>query len=107
MKPRMNRTLSSPPRRVAASKRPFTIFACFAFFAVAASAYADDVRLLNAIQQQESSTRGDVIDHGRSDGGKSRGPFRIKYEYWQDSGVPGRWSDCDQAAYARRVVRAY
>lgn len=35
------------------------------------------------------------------------GPLQIHRVYWQDSGVPGRYSDCADLAYSRRVVTAY
>lgn len=35
------------------------------------------------------------------------GPLQIHRVYWQDSGVPGAYSDCADLAYSRRVVSAY
>lgn len=35
------------------------------------------------------------------------GPLQIHRAYWQDSGVPGQYSDCADLAYSRRVVTAY
>lgn len=37
----------------------------------------------------------------------ARGPLQIKRSYWLDSGLPGTWAMCDDAAYAMRVVDAY
>jgi len=41
------------------------------------------------------------------DGGKALGPLQIHRAYWQDSRVPGRYEDCADLAYSRRVVTAY
>jgi hypothetical protein len=41
------------------------------------------------------------------DGGKALGPLQIHRGYWQDSRVPGRYQDCADLAYSRRVVTAY
>lgn len=35
------------------------------------------------------------------------GPLQIHRAYWQDSGVPGTYSQCADLAYSRRVVTAY
>ena len=41
------------------------------------------------------------------DGGKAIGPLQIHRDYWEDSKVPGRFEDCTDLAYARKVVLAY
>lgn len=41
------------------------------------------------------------------DGGRAIGVYQIHPAYWKDSGVPGRWEDCRNPAYARRVILAY
>lgn len=41
------------------------------------------------------------------DGGRAIGLYQIHQRYWQDSGVPGRWRDCVDPDYARRVILAY
>ncbi|MFN0008021.1 MAG: hypothetical protein ACKVXR_08955 [Planctomycetota bacterium] len=41
------------------------------------------------------------------DGGKAIGPLQIHRAYWQDSGVPGRFEDCRELSYARKVALAY
>ena len=41
------------------------------------------------------------------DGGRAIGPLQIHRAYWQDSGIPGRFEDCREIDYARRVVLAY
>jgi hypothetical protein len=38
---------------------------------------------------------------------RALGPLQIHRAYWQDSGVPGRYSDCADLAYSRRVATAY
>lgn len=43
----------------------------------------------------------------KGDNGAALGPLQIHRAYWQDSGVPGRYSDCADLAYSRRVVTAY
>jgi hypothetical protein len=59
--------------------------------------------LLAAMMMVESGGRCDVV----GDGGRSIGPLQIQYCYWRDSGVPGKYQDCKQPEYAKRVVRAY
>lgn len=59
--------------------------------------------VLDAIRHVES--RGDcraVGDHGRS-----IGPYQIQRDYHRDSGVPGRYVQVRNRAYAERVVVAY
>jgi hypothetical protein len=41
------------------------------------------------------------------DGGAAIGPYQIHREYWRDANVPGSFSQCRDARYARRVVIAY
>jgi hypothetical protein len=43
----------------------------------------------------------------RGDNGAALGPLQIHRAYWQDSGVPGTYSQCADLAYSRRVVTAY
>lgn len=43
----------------------------------------------------------------RGDNGAALGPLQIHRAYWQDSGVPGRYSDCADLSYSRRVATAY
>lgn len=38
------------------------------------------------------------------DGGKALGPFQIHYEYWLESGLPGRYEDCANYNYALKVM---
>lgn len=41
------------------------------------------------------------------DDGEALGPYQIHRAYWQDSKVAGRYEQCADEAYARRVVLAY
>lgn len=41
------------------------------------------------------------------DNGRSIGPYQIQRDYWIDAGLPGRYEDCHDPDYARRVVLAY
>lgn len=43
----------------------------------------------------------------KGDDGAAFGPLQIHRAYWQDSGVPGQYSDCADLTYSRRVVTAY
>ena len=60
-------------------------------------------RYLDAIERIES--RGNCNAVG--DGGRSLGPYQIQRSYWKDSGVPGRYEQVRDRAYARRVVLAH
>lgn len=57
-----------------------------------------------ALHHVETSGRLGPIE---GDNGAALGPLQIHRAYWQDSGVPGRYSDCADLAYSRRVVTAY
>jgi hypothetical protein len=41
------------------------------------------------------------------DDGASIGPYQIQRAYWKDAGVSGRYEDCRDVDYARRVMLAY
>lgn len=43
----------------------------------------------------------------KGDNGAALGPLQIHRVYWQDSGVPGTYSQCADLAYSRRVATAY
>lgn len=43
----------------------------------------------------------------KGDHGAALGPLQIRRAYFQDSRVPGRYEDCADLAYSRRVVSAY
>lgn len=65
------------------------------------------LEVLDAIRVVE--TRG-TPNSGRDSGGDSGraiGPFQIHYAYWKDAGLPGKYEDCRDIDYARRVVLAY
>ena len=57
-----------------------------------------------ALHHVETSGRTGPIT---GDAGKALGPLQIHYDYWRDSGVPGKYSDCQNLAYSTRVVAAY
>lgn len=58
---------------------------------------------MSAIRHVESRGRHDAV----GDGGRAIGPYQIHYVYWKDSGVPGRYEQCRDRAYAERVMKAY
>ncbi len=63
--------------------------------------------LLQAIRLVET---GGCEDGGRNaigDGGRAIGPYQIHRPYWQDSRRAGRYQDCRDPEYSRRVVLAY
>jgi len=41
------------------------------------------------------------------DNGKALGPLQIHRAYWQDSRIGGRYEDCADLNYSKRVVAAY
>ena len=59
---------------------------------------------LNAIHMVEASLRVGPI---KGDNGAALGPLQIKKAYWQDSKVKGKYSDCTNLIYSKRVVIAY
>lgn len=59
-------------------------------------------KTLDAIRTVETGGR-DLV----GDSGKAIGPYQVHRECWLDSGVPGRYEDCHDEAYARRVAEAY
>ena len=78
------------------------IFLTLLFLAAmgAKRAYTVD-QILEAIQWVESGDAGDRAEAG--DGGEAKGPMQIHYACWLDSGVPGKWEDCQSTAYSWRV----
>ena len=60
----------------------------------------------NAVRQVEA---GGQPNGGRDAVGKDGeiGPYQITRAYWQDSGVPGRFEQVKDTAYAERVMLAY
>ncbi len=68
------------------------------------AAVADGRDLVDAIHHVESSGRlGPIV----GDGGDSLGPLQIQRACWQDAGVPGKYEDVADLAYAKRVFSAY
>ena len=63
--------------------------------------------VLDAIRVVETGGEPNAGRDATGDGGRSIGPYQIQRAYWIDSGVAGRWEDCRDAEYARRVVKAY
>lgn len=41
------------------------------------------------------------------DNGAALGPYQIHRLYWIDGAVPGRYEDCQDLSYSRKVVTAY
>lgn len=65
-------------------------------------------RLLEAIKQVESKGNPNAV----GDNGKAIGPFQIWRSYWQDAvehdkSIGGRYEDCKNEQYAKRIVLAY
>lgn len=66
--------------------------------------FAQSADLVDAIHQVETSGRLGPI---KGDGGAALGPLQIHKACWIDSGIPGRYEDCADLAYAKRVFDAY
>ena len=66
--------------------------------------YADGSDLVHAIHMVESGGRTGPI---RGDGGAALGPLQIHRACWIDSGIPGKYEDVADLAYAKRVFAAY
>jgi hypothetical protein len=82
------------------------ITVALALLTAAAPAHTID-QILLAIRYVETGSHPRQGDSVRGDGGRARGPFQIHESYCRDSGVPGRYQDCDHLDYSRRVVLAY
>ena len=67
-------------------------------------ATAPHASLLDAIHMVETSGRLGPI---KGDGGAALGPLQIHRACWSDSGVPGKYEDCADLAYSKRVFNAY
>ena len=63
--------------------------------------------VLAAVREVESGGSPDGGRTAHGDGGRALGPYQIHRAYWQDARLPGRYEDCRDPAYARRVVEAY
>ena len=95
----------------------FTLPTILAFI-VTASAVAvpppanfDFDNILDAVQKVETGGSKDPAN-AVGDGGKAIGPLQIHYSYWKDAvdfdpSIGGKYSDCKNEAYARKIVIAY
>jgi hypothetical protein len=84
-----------------------TLLALFAAPVPDSASHHSLPQILAAIRSVE--TRG-LPDSGRDsggDGGRAIGPFQIHLAYWKDAGLPGKYEDCRDIEYARKVVQAY
>jgi hypothetical protein len=62
-------------------------------------------QILRAIHMVETLGRTGKVPAG--DRGRSIGPLQISRAYWSDSGIQGRYQDCLDLGYAKRVVAAF
>lgn len=60
--------------------------------------------LIDAIHMVETGGRLGAI---RGDGGAALGPLQIHRGCWQDANLPGRYEDCADLSYSKRVWAAY
>lgn len=60
--------------------------------------------VVDAIHHVES---GGYATAPMGDGGRARGPLQVHRACWKDSGIAGRWEDCDSLEYSKRVFTAY
>lgn len=60
--------------------------------------------LVDAIHMVETSGRTGPI---KGDNGAALGPLQIHKACWIDANLPGKYSDCADLTYAKRVFRAY
>lgn len=81
------------------------------FLALVPPTCSNDLIVLDAIKQVET---GGCKDPSKAvgDNGKAIGPFQIHYVYWKDAveydpSIGGKYSDCKNEEYARKVVVAY
>ena len=79
-----------------------------AMVAAAAPVARGHERLLEAIKQVESRGNPNAV----GDNGRAIGPFQIWKSYWQDAvehdkNIGGRYEDCKNEDYAKRIVLAY
>jgi len=59
------------------------------------------------LREVESGGEKDGGRGASGDGGRALGPYQIHYAYFRDSGVEGRYADCRDPEFSRRVVIAY
>jgi hypothetical protein len=87
------------------------IIIAMVFLCLAASPQAQSTRyakLLEAIRQVESHGNPNLV----GDNGKAIGSFQIWRTYWQDAvehdkTIGGKYEDCKNEEYAKRIVLAY
>ena len=60
--------------------------------------------MIDAIHQVET---GGKLGPTRGDGGNALGPLQIHRACWQDAKIGGRYSQCADLEYSKRVFRAY
>jgi hypothetical protein len=65
------------------------------------------LQILDAIRVVETRGTPEAARDKGGDGGRAIGPFQIHWAYWKDAGLPGKYEDCRDMDYARRVVLAY
>ena len=63
--------------------------------------------IIVALRQVETGGSKSGGKRAVGDGGKAIGPLQIHRAYWEDSKIPGRFEDCRELPYARKVVCAY
>ena len=76
-----------------------------------ARAELDWARFFTALAEVETGNRSDP-DHYVGDQGRSLGRYQISKAYWKDAlkadpSIGGKYEDCTNPAYARKIVRAY
>lgn len=73
---------------------------------VATAAWTLD-EILDAIRAVETGGEAGDGQRASGDGGRAIGPYQIHRGCFQDAGVAGRYEDCRDPEFARRVVIAY
>jgi len=77
----------------------------FLSLAIAVTAHAKPPeKFWGALHQIET---GGALGPTIGDNGAALGPYQIHRLYWIDSAVPGRFEDCQDLSYSRKVVTAY
>ena len=60
--------------------------------------------LFHALHMVETGGRLGPI---KGDGGRALGPLQIHKVYWTDANIAGKYEDCADLEYSKKVVRAY
>lgn len=81
------------------------------FLAMIPPTCPNDLVVLDAIKQVETGGCKNPSE-AVGDNGKAIGPFQIHYVYWKDAveydpSIGGKYSDCKNEEYARKIVIAY